>query len=458
MIFFKNYQRKLVVFLILLSQLFLAPAVFAQNISLIRDAETEKFLRDLAVPIFRAANLNPQNIRIFIVNDDSINAFVSGGQNVFVNTGLIMKYNTPDALIGVIAHEAGHVVGGHVARSSEEIKNATNTMLIGYLLGIGAAISGSPDAAQALMLGGTQVAEKLYMKYSRNQEEAADKYAAQFLHKLQYPAAGLINLLEFFDREMLGYQGLIDEYALTHPVSRKRIDYLKNNTALNNFSDKKMNEKLQPQMNRVTAKLEAYIDDADVVLKKYRNQNDERANYIKAIAYHRKSMTGKALKLLDEIIAKQNNDGFLYELKAQMLYESGNVNEATIMYKKAIELLDARDSAQVKIAFALAILTLPTNDNSLTDLALKNLKEAQIYENDNPFLYREFAAAYNKKGDEGRSYAALAEYNFASGDKEKTRKYIKLAKEKLDKTSAKSQLTRLDDLSDLAKEDKKDKQ
>lgn len=453
--FFKEYLKNPIFFLFILLQFFAAISVQAAGIALIRDAETEKFLRELSMPVFRAANLNPENIRIFIVNDNSINAFVSGGQNVFVNTGLIMKYDTPDALIGVIAHEAGHVVGGHVARSSEEIQNATNTMLIGYLLGIGAALSGSPDAGTALILGGGQVAEKLFMKYSRTQEEAADKYAAQFLQRMQYPAIGLINLLKFFNEEMRAYQGQIDEYALSHPVSSKRIDFLKNISANNNFSDQKLNKDLQPQMNRVSAKLEAYMNDTDYLLKKYSNQNNLRAKYIKAIAYHRKSLTPEGLALLDEVMKVEKNDGFLYELKAQMLFESGQINNSIINYKYAIELMEPRDASQAKIAFALAILKLSTDDTALIELALKNLKEAQIYESDNPFLYKEFATAYHKKGDEGRSLMALAEYNFAIGDKEKTRKYAKSAKDKLDKVTAKPELTRLDDLLDLVKDDDK---
>src|SRR3990167_8557881 len=185
-------MRKLLFCLIL----FTTPA-FA-NLSLIRDAETAKFLRALSQPIFKEAGLNSQNIKIYIVNDDSINAFVSGGQNVFINTGLIRKYNTPNALIGVIAHETGHITAGHLARSAEGAKEAQNAMLLSYLLGIGAAISGAPDAGAAVILGGSQSAQRLYMKFTRTQEEAADAHAIEYLDKMRYPADGLIKLLEFY--------------------------------------------------------------------------------------------------------------------------------------------------------------------------------------------------------------------------------------------------------------------
>ena len=139
----------------------------SQNPSLIRDAETEKFLRELARPIFLAANLNPDNISIYIVNDNSLNAFVSGGQNVFINTGLIRKYATPDTLVGVLAHESGHIAAGHLARSKEGAESAQGAMLLSYLLGVGAALGGSPDAGLALIMGGSDSANRLYMKYTR---------------------------------------------------------------------------------------------------------------------------------------------------------------------------------------------------------------------------------------------------------------------------------------------------
>ncbi len=449
--------RKSIFFILLISFSFFAISSKASP-SLIRDAETEKFLHEIADPIFSAANLEAQNIRIFIVNDDSINAFVSGGQNVFINTGLLRKYKNPNALIGVIAHETGHIAAGHIARSSEEMKGANNTMLLSYLLGIGALISGSPEAGQAILLGGSQTAERLFLKYTRGQEEAADRHAARYLAKLHYPPSGLVKLLEFFDHEMVGYQGKIDEYALTHPVSKKRIDYLKSNFLHTDFLDKEWNKKLQPKMDIVLAKLEGFIDNPDFLLKKYRNQNDDIAKYVRAIALHRKGESRQGLKLLNEVIAKNNQDGFLYELKAQILFESGSVSDAVLAYSKAINLLEPRDAASIKISFALAILTLPTNDISLINLAIKKLKEAQNFESDNPFLYREFASAYHKNGDEARSLLALAEYHFLIGDKEKTRKYTKSAKEKFaevkNKDAIKTDLTRIDDLLELVKDEK----
>ncbi len=429
---------------------FVASRAFAEA-ALIRDAETEKFLHQLSDPIFIAAGLNPQNIKIYVVNDSSINAFVSGGQNVFINTGLIRKYKTPDALIGVIAHETGHIVGGHLARSSEGAAEAEGAMLLSYLLGIGAIAAGSPDAGAAILMGGNQAAQRIYLKFTRNQEEAADQYAIQFLDKLQYPADGLVRLLEFFKSEMSAYKDQIDEYLLSHPISQKRIDLIKNRTEGKNFSDKKINLQLQSKMDRVNAKLEGFIDEPAALLKKYQNSFDDNSNYIKSIALFRNGKIDESLKLLNPLITKNSKDGFLYEVKGQILFESGRIQDSILAYNQAVKLLDSQDSAVIRVALAQAILSLKTSDQSLIKLAIKHLESAKKFESENPFLFKQLANGYSKSNDEGRSLLALAEFNLLIGDNKKCLKYAKQAKNHLDEND-KKELIRADDLIDLAKE------
>jgi len=448
-------MTKKLIFFSLIFTFFLAKNSFA-NTALIRDAEIEKFLHSLADPIFRAADLNPQNIKIYIVNDDSINAFVSGGQNVFINTGLIRKFKTPDALIGVIAHETGHIAAGHLARSSEGQKEAEGAMLLSYLLGIGAAASGAPDAGMAMILGGSQSAQRLYMKFTRTQEEAADAHAIEYLDKLRYPATGLVELLEFFETQMIGYRDQIDEYLLSHPVSRKRIELIKTRTKDKKFSDKKINQKLQKPMELVLAKLEGFTDNPDELLTRYKNRDDEAANYIKSIAFYRKGKIDEALILLDGVMNKNKKDGFLSELRGEILFNSGRIEDAIIAYNQAVKLLPAPDSGMAKIYFASSILALKQTDGDLVKLAIKRLEEAKKFEDENPFLFKQLATAYSKINDEPRSLLALAEFNLLTGNKEKAQKYAKEAKEKFPK-SARAEILRADDLLDLAKEEKNGK-
>ena len=418
-------------------------AAFA-DASLIRDAETEKFLHQLADPIFTAANLNPHNIKIYIVNDGSINAFVSGGQNVFINTGLIRKFKTPDALIGVIAHETGHITAGHLARSSEGAEKAEGAMLLSYLLGIGAVVAGAPDAGTALIMGGNQTAQRMYMKFTRTQEEAADQRAIIYLEKLKYPATGLINLLEFFETEMIGYKNQIDEYLMSHPISRKRIEVIKERTAGKNFSDKKINQKLQQQMNRVLAKLEGFIENPDSLL-----HNPDP--YVRSIALFRKGKIDESLELLDPIIAKNPSDGFLFELKGQILFESGRIQDSVLAYNQAVKLIASQNNGVVKVAFALAILSLKTSDQDLIKLAIKELEEARKSEEGNPLLFKQLANGYSRINDEARSLLALAEFNLLIDERKKCREYAKEAKDKF-KKSDKSEIIRADDLLELTKE------
>jgi len=455
-------SKKLIIHLTLVLLFFFGQTsrLYAEGLNLIRDAETEKFLRDLTNPIFKAAGLHPENISIYIINDNSINAFVSGGQNVFINTGLIRRFSTPDALIGVIAHETGHITSGHLARSSEGQAQAEGAMLLSYLLGIGAIIGGSPAAGQALIMGGSQTAERLYMKFTRTQEEAADAHAIEYLDKMQYPANGLVDLLEIFQSEMVTSGVQVDEYLLSHPVSQKRIDLIKSRTAGKNYAHSKNHEKidhqLQKPMEQILAKLEGFIENPDNVLNRYKNQNDDLANYKKSIAFSKKGNLSQALALLDPLIVKNPRDGFLLEMKGQFLFEVGKIEDSIITYNKSIKLLDAQTSAQIKVAFATAILTLKKDDSALINLAIKRLDEAKEFEKENPFLFRQLAIAYDKTDDKGRSMLALAEFNFLIGEKDKCKKYAKEAKEKLAKTD-KVNLLRADDLLELVKDDKKEK-
>jgi predicted Zn-dependent protease len=246
-----------------------SPPAKSKGLSLIRDAEIEDFLYDITKPVFKAANLNPDDIHIYIINDSTLNAFVAGGQNVFINTGLITKYTNPNVLIGVIAHETGHIASGHLARSSEDMQNAGNTMLFTYIAGIAAAIV-KPDAGMAILMGGSQIAERTALKFNRSQEEAADSLALKYLGKSGNSADGLLELLELFDHEENGYKQQIDEYALTHPVSKKRVNFMKANSAKLSH---KINPEFQRRLERIVIKLEAFLDNPDQTLKRH-NKND----------------------------------------------------------------------------------------------------------------------------------------------------------------------------------------
>ena len=428
------------------------------NIAIIRDREIEKFLHQLADPIFIQAGLNPKEIEIYVINDDSINAFVSNGQKVFINTGLIRKYKTPDSLIGVIAHETGHIASGHLARANEGYEDAQNAMILSYLLGIGAMASGSIDAGSAIIMGGSQSAQRLMIKYTRGQEESADSQALNYLDKLAYPANGLVEVLNFFNAQMIGYKEQIDEYLLTHPVSSKRIDLIKARTAKNKYTNHKINQQLQPQMDIVLAKLEGFLEQPDELIKKYYNRNDFYSRYVKSIAYFRKAQLEESLQNIDSLIKEKPKSGFLYDLKGQILFESGKNQEAIIAYDQAIKLLSNQDTALTKISFALALINLKDHDHDLIKLAVTKLKEAQKYEENNPILFKTLASSYLKINDEINANLALAEFNLLIDQKEKCLKIINKVIDKLDKKNVneQQQLLKANDLKEFCKKNNDD--
>lgn len=408
------------------------------EISLIRDAEIEDFIYNLQKPILEAAGINPSDINIYIVQDTTLNAFVMGGQNVFVNTGLIRKFNTPDTLIGVLAHEIGHISGGHIARSTEGSQGAKNAMLLSYLLGIGAFAAGQPDVGSALIMGGSNSAGRLYQKYSRDQEEVADQYALKYLQKINYPPDGLLSLLQEFDKQMIGYKGQIDEYLLSHPVSSKRIELIKARRPSILATNKKINNKLQAQMDMVLDKLEGFIDDPVKILEKYQNLNDERAKYVKSIAYMQKGNITESIALINSVIEREElkpsktyskKIGFLYELKGQINFEGGKINDSIKSYEKSLTILRDKNSVLANIAYASSILTQKDPDSYQIDQAISSLEKAKIYEPENLLLHNRLALAYFKNGQQGKYYLALAQFNLIKGEDEKALEFAKKAKE-----------------------------
>ncbi len=426
------------------------------SLSLITDAQTQQLLEEIANPLIKAAGLEPDNIKIYIVNDSSINAFVTMGQNIFVNTGLITKFNTPDSLIGVFAHEIGHIASGHIARSSEEYDRAKNTALISYILGITAIIAGSPEAGQGLLIGGGDIAQKSMLKYSRIQEEAADRNALLYLNRIKYPSNGLVKLLESFEVERRGMKGQINEYLLSHPISSKRVSYLVNNSN-SKFSNKKFNSKLQPKMTMVLAKLEGFTQDPQEVILKYKNDSSKYAKYALSVAYYRNSDINKSLEVIDYLISKEKDNGFFHELKAQILYESGRVKDAIISYQDAVNTLPGKYSVDSRIRIAQSILHITKNDQGLIDFAIKNLLISRDYEVNNPQIYRQLHMAYGKQGNKFLSYYNYANYKYLTRDLAAALKYAKKADEiKGDKISLGDKL-KLEDLIQTIKTDKESK-
>lgn len=382
-------------------------AAEAENYTFIRDAEVEHTIRTFATPLFRAAGLVPSAIHIYVVKDHTLNAFVAGGQNLFINTGLLMNSENPDQLIGVIAHETGHILGGHLARSQEALKNMSAESILAMVLGAAIAVgTGRPDIGQAVMMGGQQVGIRTYLGHSRTQESSADNAAMRLLDDTHQSGRGLLNLLKQLEGQELLSPQYQNPYVRTHPLTSERMDFLREHVAKSKYSDTPEPEKFVRMQHRMVAKLYAFLNPLDWVLRKYPESDQSiSARYARAIAYYRVPDLKKALPLIDGLIADRPADPYFYELKGQMMFENGRVPEALQAYTEAVKRLP--DSALMRIS--LAQVQLESGKKDLLPQAIDNLQMALNQEQNNPFAWRQLAIAYGRSGETGLSSLALAE-------------------------------------------------
>jgi predicted Zn-dependent protease len=399
--------------LMLAASLIGVPAeAWAQRPSLIRDAETEDTIRAYATPLFSAAGLSPNDVRIFIVRDSGLNAFVAGGQNLFLNTGLIQRAENANQVIGVIAHEAGHIAGGHLARLHDELKGASAVQMLSMVLAAVAAASGRPDAGMAVIGAGSTVAQSTLLQYSRTQESAADQAALSFLDRSGQSSRGLLQFLEILSGQELLSSARQSAYVRSHPLTRERIDHVRQHLASSRFADAATLAEFDRAHLRVKAKLAAFLDDPKRTLAVYKaDDTAESARYARAIAHYRIPDLAQALPLMDGLIREFPDDPYYWETKGQILFENGRIAEAADTYRRAVELRPS--SALIRVGLAQAQLELGRPE--LLDSALANLNEAVRRERDFGLAWRLLAVAHGRNNNIGEAALALAEQAMAEG-------------------------------------------
>jgi predicted Zn-dependent protease len=407
--------------------------VAAQKLSFIRDTEIENTIRAYATPVFLAAGLDPTAVRIYLVNDKSLNAFVAGGQNLFINTGLLMRSENAEQVIGVIAHETGHIAGGHLARGQDAIRNASAESILAMVLGAAAAVaSGRPDVGSAVAAGGRNTALRSYLSYSRTQEGAADAAAMRFLDATGQSAKGLLEFMHTLEGEELLPASLQDPYLRTHPLSRDRILALEDFVAKSPNSDKPEKPEFEEMHRRMVAKLYGFMDNPTTTLRRYPlSDTSLPARYAQTIAFWRKLDMGKALANIDALIAEHPDDPYFHELKGQMLYETGHPAEALKPYEAAVRLMP--DAPLLRIG--LADVQLELNNWEMLEPAIVNLRAALFRESNNPSVWRQLGIAYGRKGDVAQSSLALAEEALLVGEKPRAKFHAGKAEQLLPKGS-----------------------
>jgi predicted Zn-dependent protease len=385
----------------------------ASGISLIRDTEIENTIRVFATPIFEAAGLAAGDIRIHLVNDPTLNAFVAGGQRLFINTGLLMQAEHAGQVIGVIAHETGHIAGGHLVRLKESLSKSTAQSILTLVLGgIAAVASGQPGAAQAVIAGGATIQQRSLLSYTRTMERSADQAGASFMDETGISTKGLLEFLgTLADQELLSSESQ-DPYIRSHPLTRDRIEFLRNHVANSPHADKPIAEDLRRAHDRLRAKLKGFINPPSRTLREFKSDDPGfAARYARAIAFMRLHRIDEALSLMRGLLAEQPNDPFLHELKGDILQDAGRVAESIPPYRKAIEILPWAALIRINLAQSLLELNDPAADRS----ALENLLDAARYEPEAPIVWRLLATAYSREEDQANVMLALAEEALRSG-------------------------------------------
>jgi len=378
----------------------------ARKISFLRDAEIENTIRAYATPLFLAAGLEPSAINIYIVNDNTLNAFVAGGQKLFLNSGLLMKSKSPGEIIGVIAHETGHISGGHLSQIRDAMKNSSARSILMALLGGVAIIGGRGDVGTAIIAGGQQTGVRSFMKYTRTQEGAADAAGMRFLDATGQSAVGMLGFFDLLvDQELLSVSRQ-DPYYRSHPLTRQRMDALRAHIARSKHSDKPQNPEFVIMYGRMVAKLKAFLDPPARTLRAYKDNSDSLVSrYARAIAYYRRPEMGKALPLIDGLLSEYPADPYFNELKGQMLFENGRAAESIPYYEKAVLLKP--DSGLLRRELAQAQIEL--GDRSYLQPAIDNLLVAVAQDRTDGFSWKQLAIAYGRLGKIGESSLALAE-------------------------------------------------
>lgn len=378
----------------------------AHAVPLIRDAEIEYTLRQYADPILKAAGVNPAATNIFIVNDDALNAYVAGGANMFLHTGLIKACATPDMLLGVMAHETGHIAGGHLARGAEQLKQAQLGTILSFVLGAAAGVaSRDPGAAATVIAGGQTSVLRNFLSFTRAHEEAADQSAMNSLDKLAISANGLLKILTLLERERRAHPDSPDPYLLTHPLTSIRIDFVRNHVMQSNIPETQYPKTFDLPHKRMLAKLYGFLESPERTLMKYPlSDKSVPARLAQAVAYYKMPDLEKSLATMDALLAQAPEDPFFNELKGQILFENGRVADALVYYEKAVKLLP--NSALILTDLGKVELAQPA---PRVQNAIVHLEKAINLDRSNPGSWRFLSAAYGRAGNAGMSALALAE-------------------------------------------------
>ena len=382
-------------------------AVPAQAQSILRDAETERFFHDMSRPLIEAAGLDPRSVQIVMIGDPTINAFVTGGQNVFFHSGLLLAADDVNEVEGVMAHELGHIAGGHNVRFGEGAGPATTISLLS-LLGAAAAVAvGAGEAGMALLGMGTQAATGKFLSFTRDQESRADQAGARYIGIAGLSGKGSIDFFKKLQNQEFRLAiSQNNEYARTHPLSGTRIANLQAVYETQSGWNRPSDPALQARFARIKGKLAGYVEEPARVMRLYPESDTSiPAHYARAYAWHRSAYVEQALAEADYLLAKSPNDPYFLELKGQILLESGRAEEAVPVLREAVN--KAPNEPLIMTLLGHALISTETTEAYAEAEPL--LKRAITRDRENPFAWYQLGVIYDRNGDKPRAALASAE-------------------------------------------------
>ena len=404
------------------------------GIAIVRDAEIEQLLKDYAAPVLKAAGLGNSGIEIIIVNDPSFNAFVTG-RRIFMYTGALMMTESPNEIIGVMAHEAGHIAGGHQFRLREKLDAARTIAILSSLIGAGAmaagAASGDSGVAQVgsgIMTAGGEVARRGLLAYQRGEESAADASAVVYLNKTGQSAKGMITTFERLSKSMQ-FNSQVDPYQLSHPMPRERIQALRTEAMASQYFETLDKPALQERHSLVRAKIAAYAGGAGALRRIFRDNASLPARYGDAITSTLTGNPASAVKKTQALVKERPKNPFFHEILGDALLRANKPQEAAKAYGQAIKLMSGKASL-IRIQQGRALLA--AGD---TEAAIKTLETGVSYDSRSADGYGALAQAYGAVGRIGEAELATAEMNYNSGRFQEAQKFAIRAQTKLQKNS-----------------------
>jgi predicted Zn-dependent protease len=411
----------------------------AQGVPLIRDTEIENVLKDYATPIFRAAGLGANNIAVRIVRHDSFNAFVADGRNVFINSGTLTIAKSPNEVIGVLAHETGHITGGHLAALRARIARDQTKVLLYSVLGIGLMIAGGASgnnstrelggAGQGVLLGGNEIVMRSLLSERRSQEAAADQAGLAFLNTTRQSGRGMLETFERFAQQEYVSDQHRDPFVRSHPVATDRLAQLRERVEKSPHFNTKDDPKLQFRHDMMRAKIYGYLERVQTVLNKYpATDTSMPARYARAIARNCSGKCTQALGEVDALIKEQPNNPYFHELKGALQFSQGLYRDAIHNLRKGLQLAGGEEALmQANLAQAM----ISTDDPVLAEEALPLLRRSVVRDGDNARAYHQLANALYKKGQYPQAEYAAAQANFIEGNFKQAQIFAKRAQTKL---------------------------